>query len=65
LGAVVHARVTLKSPEDPAALRERLRRHCALKLARYKVPVKIDIAPDSFMSGRGKKLRGDRAGAEG
>lgn len=65
LGAVVHARVTLNSPEDPAALRERLRRHCAMKLARYKVPVKIDVAVDSFMSGRGKKLRGERAGTEG
>lgn len=58
LGSVVHARVTLEHDEDPTALRERLRRHCASKLARYKVPVKIEVASDAMMSERGKKLRG-------
>lgn len=57
LGSVVHATVTLERPEEPIALRERLRRHCAARLARYKVPVKIDVASDPMVSERYKKLR--------
>jgi acyl-CoA synthetase (AMP-forming)/AMP-acid ligase II len=63
LGAVVHAKVTLDRPEDPTSLRERLRRHCASKLARYKVPVKIEVSTDAMMSERGKKLRGEPSAA--
>lgn len=57
LGSVVHATVTLARPEDPVALRERLRGHCAARLARYKVPVRIDVASDLAVSERYKKLR--------
>lgn len=57
LGSVVHATVTLARPEDPAALRERLRRHCAARLARYKVPVRIDVSGGMAVSERYKKLR--------
>ncbi|MBM4433640.1 MAG: AMP-binding protein [Chloroflexi bacterium] len=57
LGSVVHATVTLERPEDPVALRERLRRHCAARLARYKVPVRIDVADELPVSERYKKIR--------
>ncbi|MDP9202132.1 MAG: AMP-binding protein [Gemmatimonadota bacterium] len=57
LGSVVHATVTLSEPEDPTALRERLRLHCTSRLARYKVPVKIEIASDLVISDRYKKMR--------
>lgn len=57
LGSVVHATVTLALPEDPSALRERLRRHCVARLAKYKVPVKIEIASDLVISDRYKKVR--------
>ncbi len=61
LGAVVHATVTLGHHEDPVALRERLRRHCASKLARYKVPVKIHVSEQLVVSERGKKMRDQTA----
>jgi acyl-CoA synthetase (AMP-forming)/AMP-acid ligase II len=61
LGSVVHATVTLEHAEDPVVLRERLRRHCASKLARYKVPVKIEVASDLIVSERGKKMRDQTA----
>lgn len=57
LGSVVNATVTLAEPEDPASLRERLRAHCSSRLARYKVPVKIEIAHDLVVSDRYKKMR--------
>lgn len=57
LGSVVHATVTLLRPEDPVTLRERLRRHCAGRLARYKVPVRFEVVSDLAVSERHKKLR--------
>jgi long-chain acyl-CoA synthetase len=61
LGSVVHATVTLVQPEDPVALRERLRHHCAARLAKYKVPVKIGIASELVVSDRYKKMRDETA----
>ena len=61
LGSVVNATVTLSQPEDPVKLRERLRRHCTERLARYKVPVKIEVASDLIVSERGKKMRNQTA----
>lgn len=61
LGSVVNATVTLAGPEDPVALRERLRSHCSSRLAKYKVPVKIEIAQDLVVSDRYKKMRDSTA----
>lgn len=57
LGSVVAATVTLMNSEDSAEARERLRRHCASRLARYKIPVKIEIVSELEISERYKKVR--------
>jgi acyl-CoA synthetase (AMP-forming)/AMP-acid ligase II len=57
LGRVVAARVELKSPEPPDALRARVRAACAKQLAAYKVPVKVLIATEPLHSARMKKTR--------
>jgi acyl-coenzyme A synthetase/AMP-(fatty) acid ligase len=56
-GARVVADVQLLADEDSLELRRRLRRICLEKLARYKVPVKFNIATGPFHSERFKKLR--------
>lgn len=56
-GARVVANVVLVRPEDPIALRRRLRALCLEKLARYKVPVKFNIVTGSTHTGRFKKVR--------
>lgn len=56
-GARVVADVQLLADEDPAELRRRLRRVCLERLARYKVPVKFNIATGPFHSERFKKMR--------
>jgi acyl-CoA synthetase (AMP-forming)/AMP-acid ligase II len=56
-GARVVADVQLQSDEDPAELRRRLRRVCLDRLARYKVPVKFNIATGPLHSERFKKMR--------
>ena len=58
LGQVVHARVSLESPEDPAPLTERLRTFCYARLAKYKVPTRFLVVDDAEQhSARFKKLR--------
>jgi acyl-CoA synthetase (AMP-forming)/AMP-acid ligase II len=56
-GARVVADVQLLTDEDPTDLRRRLRRICLEKLARYKVPVRFNIATSPFYSQRFKKVR--------
>jgi len=56
-GARVVADVQLFTDEDPAELRRRLRQICLERLARYKVPVKFNIATGPFHSERFKKMR--------
>src|SRR5262249_18622023 len=58
LGSRVAAKVVLASPEDPVALRQRLRAFCLRSLDRYKVPVRFEIATGSLVSDRHKKKRG-------
>jgi len=56
-GAVVAARITLQEPEDPAALRQRVRAFCAGKLERFKIPVVVEVAEAPLHGTRFKKLR--------
>jgi long-chain acyl-CoA synthetase len=56
-GARVVADVQLVTDEDPIQLRRRLRQICLERLARYKVPVRFNIATGPFHSERFKKMR--------
>lgn len=58
LGNIIVARVVLKVPEDPDALRKRVRMACAASLAPYKVPMKVVLASGDLYSARHKKMRG-------
>lgn len=61
LGAIVVARVATTTVEAPAELKRRVRRHCAERLAPFKVPTKVLAAQDGLYSPRMKKLRRDAA----
>lgn len=62
IGQVVGAKVMLEQPEPLAQFKRRLRKHCAEHLARYKVPVKVELTEQTEYTDRFKKLRGaDRA----
>ncbi|MFO7820767.1 MAG: AMP-binding protein [Lentisphaeria bacterium] len=58
-GAVVSARIVpaKKAPSEPAALRRAVRQHCEARLARYKVPVRIEIEATIQPTERFKKKR--------
>ena len=56
-GNIVCAKVRLKSPEDPRAFATRLKRYCAERMQRYKVPVRITYSEDQQFSERFKKKR--------
>jgi long-chain acyl-CoA synthetase len=58
MGEMVCAKVLLKHPEKKEALKERLRKLCLQKLARYKMPIHISFASEEeFTSIRFKKIR--------
>lgn len=56
-GQIVVARVNLFEPEEPAALKRRLRAFCRERLAAFKVPVKIEVVQADQHSARFKKMR--------
>ncbi|MEO8372131.1 MAG: long-chain fatty acid--CoA ligase [Candidatus Solibacter sp.] len=56
-GQIVAARLTLREPEDLAALTRRVRTFCREHLAAYKIPVKVELAEVSQVSARFKKIR--------
>ena len=56
-GNMVVARVNLSEPEDPITLKKRIRAFCKDKLARFKIPVKVELADSDQFSARFKKLR--------
>lgn len=63
-GQAVVATLTLAAPEDAKELRRRVRVHCADRLERFKIPIRVDQAGDFQHSARFKKDRrsqGDRA----
>jgi acyl-CoA synthetase (AMP-forming)/AMP-acid ligase II len=65
IGQVVAATVVLERPEPLAEFKRRLRRHCAEHLARYKIPVSVELTEETEYSERFKKTRGaDQAGFE-
>jgi len=58
LGQVVGARLALETSEAPHAVTARLRAHCKEHLARYKVPMRFELAEhDALRSARFKKVR--------
>jgi acyl-CoA synthetase (AMP-forming)/AMP-acid ligase II len=57
-GQVVHCRVSLAEPEDPAELTKRLRRFCVERMAKFKIPMRFNIVEQSEQrSDRFKKVR--------
>jgi acyl-coenzyme A synthetase/AMP-(fatty) acid ligase len=56
-GSRVVADVQLLTDEDPTELRRRLRQICMERLARYKVPVRFNIATSPLHTQRFKKVR--------
>ena len=56
-GEVVAAKITPLVPEDPAALKRRVRQFCSVRLERYKVPAVIDVVLEDHYGARFKKSR--------
>ncbi len=56
-GEVVAARITLLAPEDPDALKRRVRQFCHGRLERYKMPAVIDVVAEDHYGARFKKSR--------
>lgn len=56
-GSIVAARVKLSSDEDLPTYRRRMRAYCRDKLARYKIPQRVDIVSTSMQGSRFKKMR--------
>jgi long-chain acyl-CoA synthetase len=57
MGHVVVARISLSEPEEPLALKARLRKHCLSRLAPFKVPVKFVLTGEGQHNPRFKKAR--------
>jgi acyl-CoA synthetase (AMP-forming)/AMP-acid ligase II len=57
MGQIVTARVSLTSAAQSLEAVKRIRSHCARRLARYKIPVKINIVDDLLVNDRQKKQR--------
>ncbi len=56
-GSIVCAKVALTHEEEPKLFARRLKRHCRERLQSFKVPVKVKLVDESFMTARGKKAR--------
>jgi long-chain acyl-CoA synthetase len=56
-GEVVAAKITLLFPEDPDALKQRVRQFCHARLERYKIPAVIDVVMEDHYGTRFKKSR--------
>jgi len=57
IGNIVCAKVRLQKEEDLKEFSARLKKHCAGRLERFKVPVKVDIVEGKQHSKRFKKIR--------
>jgi acyl-CoA synthetase (AMP-forming)/AMP-acid ligase II len=56
-GEVVAAKITPLVPEDPNALKRRVRQFCQARLERYKIPAVIDVVVEDHYGARFKKSR--------
>jgi acyl-CoA synthetase (AMP-forming)/AMP-acid ligase II len=56
-GEVVAAKITPLVPEDPDALKRRVRQFCGARLERYKMPAVIDVVVEDHYGARFKKSR--------
>ena len=56
-GQMVVAKITLAEPEDPVALRKRIRAALKDRAAAYKIPARFEIAENPLHSARYKKMR--------
>jgi acyl-CoA synthetase (AMP-forming)/AMP-acid ligase II len=56
-GEVVAAKITPLAPEDPDALKRRVRQFCHARLERYKIPAVIDVVVEDHYGARFKKSR--------
>lgn len=56
-GSMVCARIKLKEPEDPKSAILRIKKECAQKMPRFKIPVKIAFTENAQYSERFKKMR--------
>jgi long-chain acyl-CoA synthetase len=56
-GNIVVAEVVLGDAEPAAQVRKRIRKYCADRLARYKIPIKVILAKESRAGARFKKMR--------
>ena len=56
-GQIVAAKVALREGADVVQAKGAIRAHCATKLARYKVPVKVSVVQEALFSDRFKKKR--------
>ena len=51
------AKITPLVPEDPEALKRRVRQFCHTRLERYKIPAVIDVVVEDHYGARFKKSR--------
>jgi len=58
-GEVVSAKITPLAPEDPAALKRRVRAFCLTRLERYKIPAHVEIVERDHYGERFKKARNE------
>jgi acyl-CoA synthetase (AMP-forming)/AMP-acid ligase II len=56
-GQLVSVNIVLKEPIDKVVIKSIIKQHCASKLEKYKVPVKIQIVSKLNVSERYKKIR--------
>jgi long-chain acyl-CoA synthetase len=61
MGNIVCARISLIKPEDHKDFIDEVKSHCATKLEKYKVPVKVEIVGHKLHSARFKKTRTNSA----
>lgn len=57
IGSMVSTRVKLSSGESLAEFRQRMREYCKDRLARHKIPQRVEIVSYSMQGGRLKKMR--------
>lgn len=57
MGSVVVARVAMEAVSNPRAISLEIRKYCAARLEKFKIPVRIEIEEGTFSSSRFKRVR--------